>query len=72
MPTRPEYANTKAGLIGQVNDYHAKLEAMTADRDIWQKVAQTLAAFISNTWRGDRNGIDEIIDEARSEVIEHG
>lgn len=72
MATRPDYANTKAGLIGQVNDYHAKLEAMTTDRDIWQKVAQTLAAFISNSWRGDDLGAEEIIDDARNKVVGHG
>ena len=70
--SRPNYATTKSGLIAQVRDLHNALETMTADRDTWQKVAQTLAAIISNTWRGDQHGIDEIIDDARNEVVDHG
>lgn len=66
--TRPDYATTKAGLISQVRELTTDLESMTKDRDQWIRVAQSLASFISNNWRGDRQATEEIIEDALQEA----
>lgn len=66
--TRPDYATTKAGLIGQVRELTTELETITKDRDQWIRVAQSLASFISNNWRGDRQATEDIIEDALEEA----
>ena len=48
--SRPEYATTKSGLIAQVSQLHAALEAMTESRDSWEQLCQQALEQIQG-WR---------------------